>query len=164
MTQSAEFSEWSTVCLIRFISQPVITLKGNGNILLSYNGAITFESINSFYKQFNNNKKYEAMLFIKGDFSKSVDYAKKLNEKSYNFIFNNCMQSSTDVLRKGTFKYFNFLWHNLLGRIRVNPIPNIAYIHVLRFWINNIIIDIATLAFSRLKLKKIKFVKGVTVL
>lgn len=32
-----EFSEWSTVCLIRFISQPVIILKGNGHTFSSLN-------------------------------------------------------------------------------------------------------------------------------
>ena len=85
-----------------------------------------------FYNKYYGNR-YECMIYFKGDFSKSVVYAKELSSKGYNFIFNNCMQVSTDVLRRGTFKYNDFEYCAFLLKIRINPIPNVAFSRMLAF-------------------------------
>ena len=106
--------------------------KGNGNILMLYVGALNIESINSFYYKYYGNT-YERMIYLNGDFSKSVDYAKKLSNNTYNLIFNNCMQVSADVLRRGNFTYNNSEYKSLLFKIRSNPIPNIAFEKMITF-------------------------------
>lgn len=73
---------------------------GDGKIIIQYNGKINLDSINEFYLE-NYNKAYEDLIYFNGDFSNSVDYANKLKTSSYNFIFNNCMQVSSDVWKTG---------------------------------------------------------------
>ena len=106
--------------------------KGDGAILLPYSGLTNLASINVFYYR-NYRNKYEDMIYFKGDFSKSVEYAKKLNSKNYSLITNNCMQVSTDVLRKGRFAVDNWAYQSFLIIIRINPIPNIAYRRMVSF-------------------------------
>ena len=100
--------------------------KGTGNILMRYEGNLNLYAINDFYKEHYGNE-YEAMIYFKGDFSKSVSYAKKLDEKGYNFLFNNCMEVSTDVLKQGKFKNNDAYYKLFLTKMRTVAVPNIAY-------------------------------------
>ena len=103
-----------------------------GNILLSYSGKITLNSINSFYAEHYGGK-YEAYIYFNGDFSKSVTYAKGLAKNCYNFLFNNCMQVSCDVLKRGTFSKNNGSYRIFLSRVRSATVPNVAFGRMLAF-------------------------------
>ena len=70
---------------------------------------------------------YEKMIYFSGNFGNAVAYAKTLEKNYYNLLFNNCMQVSTDVLRKGTFTKSNSSYKIFLFRVRCATIPNVAY-------------------------------------
>ncbi len=103
--------------------------SGSGEMLTKYVGNTNLSAINSFYSSKYNGNEYEDMIYFEGDFSASVDYAKKLQKEqpTYNLIINNCMQVSTDVLRKGEFKQNNDQYKYTLLKCRFSIIPNVAY-------------------------------------
>lgn len=107
--------------------------KGNGKTLLRYKGSLNLESINRFYSA-NYGGKYSGAIRFTGDFSKSVAYAKQLSSRSYNLLWNNCMQVSVDVLGKGSFRKNNFEYKLFLRKIRLNPVPNIAFSRMIAFY------------------------------
>ena len=106
--------------------------SGSGKILLQYYGKLTLSAINTFYNYHYQNK-YEFMIRFKGDFSKAVAYAKNLESKTYNLLANNCMEVTTDVLRKGTFSQSNAAYKTFLLKLRTLIVPNIAYNRMVRF-------------------------------
>jgi len=90
-------------------------------------------SLNSYLKK---NKiysgKYEDLLYLKGNFSKSVEYAKSLS-RNYNLLWDNCMQVSIEVLCKGKFTKSNSQYKAFLNKISLNPIPNMVFNRLLSF-------------------------------
>ena len=99
--------------------------SGEGNILLLYSGNINLSAINSFYEKHYGGK-YERLIYFSGNFANSVTYAKALAKNYYNLLLNNCMQVSTDVLRKGTFAKSNSAYQIFLSRVRSATVPNLA--------------------------------------
>ena len=81
--------------------------------------------------------RYDDAIYFKGDFSASVKYAETLKAsfsgEDYHFLWNNCMQVSVDVLKKGKFSQSNACYQVFLRRIRTELVPNIAYSRMLRF-------------------------------
>ena len=106
--------------------------SGTGNILMAYQGGTSLASINKFYKE-HYGSEYEASIYFKGDFSNSVEYANTVDKYYYNFVFNNCMQVSTDVLRRGKFSQSNLEYKAFLLRVRHTAAPNSVYYRMDRF-------------------------------
>ena len=76
--------------------------------------------------------KYESLIYFRGDFSASLQYAKQL-KRGYNLLWDNCMQLSVDVLSKGSFAQNNKQYKSFLKKISFNPVPNCAYISLRNF-------------------------------
>ncbi len=73
---------------------------------------------------------YGGYIYLFGDFDKSVDHVKYLNNKRfglYDLLANNCLQKSIDVLMKGTFDEKNIILKAQLLSTRKTIIPNMAY-------------------------------------
>ena len=106
--------------------------SGDGKMLLKYNGKTDLNSINSFYEQ-EYGGKYEATIYFQGNFSNAVSYAKRLSSKKYFLLGNNCMQVSTDVLRRGSFYKNDGSYDTFLLRVRAATIPNVAFTRMILF-------------------------------
>ena len=81
--------------------------------------------------------KYDVSIYFKGDFSTSIEYAKKLGKtfsrKDYKLLRNNCMQVSIDVLIRGKFAQSDASYKSFLRRVSNCTIPNIAFSRVYNF-------------------------------
>ena len=76
------------------------------------------------------NGKYEAAVYFSGDFSSSLEYARKLS-KNYSLFANNCMQVSAYALFLGKFDNYDLFYKQQLLICATTIIPNIAYNHIL---------------------------------
>ena len=95
----------------------------NGCRLIKYSGNIDLKSINASGVYGGT---YTGMIYFKGNFSASYNYAVNAT-KSYFLLWNNCMQVCIDALRKGKFTQSDLCYKTFLFKIRSNVIPNAAY-------------------------------------
>ena len=106
----------------------------NNKTVVKYTGKLDIKTINKFYGSLNPGKKYESMIYFKGDFSASVSFIKRYqNSGTYNFIFRNCVQMSVNALQYGKFKYSNYAYQAFMQFLTINPIPNVAYRRMFNF-------------------------------
>ena len=106
--------------------------SGEGKMLMKYYGRTDLNSINSFYEQ-EYGGTYEASIYFQGNFANAVSYAKGLIRDNYFLLTNNCMQVSTDVLRRGTFYRNDGAYDLFLMRVRGATIPNVAFTRMVVF-------------------------------
>ena len=76
-------------------------------------------------------KRYEKSIYFEGDFSASIEYAMELKRNfashGHNFFFQNCSQTSVEVLMQGEFSQSDFLYKLFLSEMRFILVPNVAY-------------------------------------
>ena len=81
--------------------------------------------------------RYDAAIYLEGDFSKSIKYAETLKEnyspENYKLVRNNCMQVVTDVLARGEFAQSDTCYETFLYRARNSIVPNVAYSRMFNF-------------------------------
>ena len=108
-------------------------LGSSSNMFVEYTGPITFDSINEFYNKRNGPGKYETMIYLKGDFSKSVEYIRSISNQAYHLTCNNCVQVSMKALQRGKFAHHNSAYKLLLRKLGNSMIPNSIYKRFLHF-------------------------------
>ena len=109
-------------------------IDANGKKVSLYTGALF--GLGTFFNR---------RLYFQGDFIPSLRYIYRilLNKKRltsvivsyknghpnprYFLVGNNCMQVSVDILLKGNFRFYNWVYRRVLIRARSLTVPNIAY-------------------------------------
>ena len=84
---------------------------------------------------YDSSTKFDKHFYIEGDFSKAYSFFSKLKKtKNYNLLYNNCMQTTTDGLRKGKFDSNNKKNRNRMASARLRTIPNLAYNYLKKYF------------------------------
>ena len=82
--------------------------------------------------------RYDAAIYLEGDFSQSVIHASELADnyspEDYKLMKNNCMQVVTDVLMEGKFEQNDASYKLMLAKSRNSIIPNVAFSRMVNFY------------------------------